>query len=105
MTTPQEHSRPLWNDLIAAFHDHGILPDDTCQAVRQKTLDRDYRRRVLARPLELRGPLPHWWDDLWLCCQTPPHGQTSPAGAALLWIHVHLRDPTYGAHLLHVFAP
>ena len=28
-----------------------------------------------------------------------------PAGAALLWIHVHLRDPTSVAHLLHVFTP
>ena len=26
--------------------------------------------------------------------QTPSHGQAGPAGAALLWIHVHLRDPT-----------
>ena len=37
--------------------------------------------------------------------QTPSHGQAGPAGAALLWIHVHLRDPTSVAHLSHVFAP
>ena len=29
----------------------------------------------------------------------------TPAGAALLWIHVHLRDPTSVTHLSHVFAP
>ena len=37
--------------------------------------------------------------------QTPSHEQAGPAGAALLWIHVHLRDPTSDAHLSHVFAP
>ena len=36
---------------------------------------------------------------------TPSHEQAGPAGAALLWIHVHLRDPTSIAHLSHVFAP
>ena len=36
---------------------------------------------------------------------TPSHEQAGPAGAALLWIHVHLRDPTSVAHLSHVFAP
>ena len=36
---------------------------------------------------------------------TSSHGRAGPAGAALLWIHVHLRDPTSVAHLLHVFAP
>ena len=35
----------------------------------------------------------------------PPHKRAGPAGAALLWIHVHLRDPTSVAHLSHVFAP
>ena len=35
---PRGHPRPEWDDLIAAFHDHGILPDDTWQEVRQKTL-------------------------------------------------------------------
>ena len=35
----------------------------------------------------------------------PSHGRAGPAGAALLWIHVHLRDPTSVAHLSHVFAP
>ena len=36
---------------------------------------------------------------------TPPHGHAGPAGAALLLIHVHPRDPTSVAHLSHVFAP
>ena len=36
---------------------------------------------------------------------TPSHEQAGPAGAALLWIHVHLQDPTSVAHLSHVFAP
>ena len=31
--------------------------------------------------------------------------RAGPAGAPLLWIHVHLRDPMSGAHLSHVFAP
>ena len=37
--------------------------------------------------------------------QTPSQGRAGPAGAALLWVHVHLRDPTSVAHLSHVFAP
>ena len=28
-TPPRGHPRPAWDDLIAAFHDHGILLDDT----------------------------------------------------------------------------
>ena len=36
---------------------------------------------------------------------TPSHDRAGPAGAALLWVHVHLRDPTSVAHLSHVFAP
>ena len=32
------------------------------------------------------------------------HGPAGRAGAALLWIHVHLRDPTSVAYLSHVFA-
>ena len=154
-TPPRGHPRPAGNDLIAAFRDHGILPDDTWREVRQKTLGRDYRRRV-------RAPLRQRWDDLWLrrlgrwsppshlphtchlcgecdtvsfaaptdanrCAQcsqvaacpwpeppagphrrteeealhrciggahVPSHERAGPAGAALLWIHVHLRDPT-----------
>ena len=35
----------------------------------------------------------------------PPHECAGRAGAALLWIHVHLRDPTSVAHLSHDFAP
>ena len=51
-TPPQGHPRPAWDDLIAAFHDHGILPDDTWQEVRQKMLGRDYRRRVPVDPVD-----------------------------------------------------
>ena len=65
-TPPQGHPRPAWDDLIATFQDHGILPDDTWQEVRQKMLGRDYRRRVRAGLLELRDPLRQRWDDLWL---------------------------------------
>ena len=54
---PQGHPRLAWDDLIAAFHDHGILPDDTWQEVQRKTLGKDYRRRVRARLLEIRDPL------------------------------------------------
>ena len=36
---------------------------------------------------------------------TPSHERAGPTGAALLWIHVHLRDPTSVAHLSHLFAP
>ena len=172
-TPPRGHPRTAWDDVIAAFHDDGILPDDTWQEGRQKTLGRDYQRRVRARLLELRDPLGQQWDDLWLCrpgpwspashlphtchlcgecdtvssaapmganrcarcsqvaacpwpgppagsrrrteeealqrlirgAHTPSHGHAGPAGAALLWIHVHLRDPTSVAHLSHVFAP
>ena len=62
---PQGHPRPSWDDLIAAFHDHGILPGDTWQEVQRKTLGKDYRRRVRARLLEIRDPLRQRWDDLW----------------------------------------
>ena len=174
MTTPARgHPCPMWDDLIATLDDHGIHPDDTWQEVRQKTLGRDYRRRVRARLLELQDPRRQRWDDLWLrrlgpwspvshlpftchlcgecdavssaapmganrctqCSQvaacawreppagprrrneeealhrrmedakTPLHGHAGPVGAALLWIRVHLRDPTSVAHLSHVFAP
>ena len=165
--------RPEWDDLIAALHKHGLLPDDTWQAVRLKTLDRDYRRPVRAHLLQIRGPLRQRWDNFWLCrlnpwclashlqhtcqlcrecdgvssaaltgtnrcaqcskvaacpwpkpapgprlcteeevlrrriqgAQTPLHVQAGPAGAALLWIHVHPRDPTSVAHLSHMFGP
>ena len=56
-TPPQGHPCPAWDDLIAAFHNHGILPDDTLREVQRKTLGRDYRRRVCARLLEIRDPL------------------------------------------------
>ena len=56
-TPPQGHPRPAWDDLIAAFHDHGILPDHTWREVQRKTLGRAYRRRVRARLLEIRDPL------------------------------------------------
>ena len=32
-TPPWCHPRPAWDDLIAAFHDHGILPDNTWREV------------------------------------------------------------------------
>ena len=54
---PRGHPRLAWDDLIAAFHDHGILSDDTWREVQRKTLGRDYRRRVRARLLEIRDPL------------------------------------------------
>ena len=44
-TPPQGHPCQAWDDLIAAFHDHGILPHDTWREVQRKTLGRDYRRR------------------------------------------------------------
>ena len=53
----QGHPRPAWDDLIAAFNDHGILTDHTWREVQQKTPGRDYRRRVRARLLEFRDPL------------------------------------------------
>ena len=65
-TPPRGHPRPAWADLIAAFHDHRIFPDDTWQEVRHGTLRRDHRRRVRARLLELRDPLRQGWDELWL---------------------------------------
>ena len=37
--------------------------------------------------------------------QTPSYGHAGPAGAALLWIHLHLRDTASVTHLLHLFAP
>ena len=43
----------LWDDLIAAFHDHGVLPGDTWQAVPQGVLNRDYQSHVRTLPLEL----------------------------------------------------
>ena len=63
-TPPRGHPNPAWDDLIAPFHVHGILPENSWQEVRQKTLGRDYRRRVRARLLELRDPLCQRWDDL-----------------------------------------
>ena len=56
-TPPQGHPCPAWDDLIAAFHDYGILSDDTWREVQRKTLGRDYRRRVRARLLEILDPL------------------------------------------------
>ena len=35
----------------------------------------------------------------------PSHERAGPADAALLCIHVHLRDPTSAGHLSHVFTP
>ena len=64
MPAPQGQPHPAWGDVIAAFHDHKILSDDTWHAVRQQTLGRDYRRLFPARLLELRGPLRQRLDDL-----------------------------------------
>ena len=63
---PGGNPRPAWDDLTAAFHDHGILLDDTWREVQRKTLGRDYRRRVRARLLEIRDPLRQRWDNIWL---------------------------------------
>ena len=63
---PLAHPRPAWDDLIAAFHNDGILPNDTWREVQQKTHGRDYRRCVRARLLEIRDPLRQRWGDLWL---------------------------------------
>ena len=52
-----EHLRPQRDDLIAAFHGHEVLPTDTWQTVRDKTLDRDYQSKVRASLLELRDPV------------------------------------------------
>ena len=54
---PQGHPRPAGDDLITAFDDHGILPDDTWREVQRKTLGRDYGRRFRAHLLEVRDPL------------------------------------------------
>ena len=173
MTTPPPEGTPARRPMTSSQPSTTILPDDTWPEVWQKTLGRDYRRRVRARLLELWDPLRQWSDDLWLCClghwspashlqhtchlcgechtvfsaatmgaercrqcslvaacpwpeppadlrrrteeealhrrikdaQTPSLGHTGPAGAALLSIHVHLRDPTSVPHLSHVFAP
>ena len=35
----------------------------------------------------------------------PSHERAGPAGAALLWIHMHLREPSSVEHLSHVCAP
>ena len=53
----QGHPRPAWDNLIAAFHDHGILPDDTWREVQRKTLGREYLRHVRARLQETWEPL------------------------------------------------
>ena len=37
--------------------------------------------------------------------RTPSHSHVGAACAALLWIHVHLRDPTFVVHFSHVFTP
>ena len=62
-TPPQGHPRPAWYNLLAAFQDHGILPDDTWREVRRKSLGSDYRRRVRACLLEIRDPLRQRWED------------------------------------------
>ena len=66
MTTLQEELLPAWNDLMAVFHDHRILPNDTWPAIWHKMLRRDYRLPIRTRLLELRGPLRQQWDDFGL---------------------------------------
>ena len=56
-TPPQGHPRPAWDNLTAAFHHDGILPDDAWRELQRKALGRDYRRRVRARLLEILDPL------------------------------------------------
>ena len=55
------------------------------------------------------GPHRHTGEEALHRCiegaHVPSHERGVPAGAAFLWIHVHLRDPTSVAHLSHVFAP
>ena len=74
---PQGHPSPAWDDLIAAFRDHGTLTNDTWQEVQQKTPSRGYLRRVRARLLEIPDPLRQRWDDVWLRrlgpCSPPSH--------------------------------
>ena len=57
-------------------------------------------------PEPLAGPRRRTEED-WRIegAQAPSHERAGPTGAALLWIHVHLRDATSVAHLSHVFAP
>ena len=81
---PRRHPTPGGAARIAAFHDHGILPDNTEEEVRQKTFGTDYRRRVRARLLELRDPLPERVDGLWLRCLGP----WSPASRLLHTCHL-----------------
>ena len=130
---PKGHPRPAWDGLIAAFHDLGILPDDTWQEVQRKTLGNDYRlsgecdtvssavstganrcarcAQVAACPWPEppAGPRRRTEEEALHRriegAHTPSHERAGPAGAALLWIHVHLQDPTSVAHLSHVFAP
>ena len=84
-TPPQGHPRPAWDNLIAAFHDHWILPDDTWREVQRKTLGRDYQRRARARLLEIRDPSVRGWTTSGSAISTlgrrPPTSHT-PAGSA-----------------------
>ena len=84
-TLPQGHPRPAWDDLIAAFHDHRILPDATWGEVQRKTLGRDYPHRVRARLLEIRDPSGRGGTTSGSAISTlgclPPNSHT-PAGSA-----------------------
>ena len=53
MTTTQGHSHPEWDDVIADFHNMGVVPDDTWRTDGPDTLNREYWRRGCARVLEL----------------------------------------------------
>ena len=50
------HPHLAWDDLIAAFHDHGILPDDTWQEVQQKTLGQKLPTLCPRPPAGALGP-------------------------------------------------
>ena len=60
------HPPPGRDVFIAAFHDHGVLPSDTWQEVRQKFISRDYRRHICTRLRELQDCLRQQWDNLGL---------------------------------------
>ena len=45
-----------WDDPIAAFHDHGILPDDTWREVQRKTLGQGLPAPRLRPPAGDPGP-------------------------------------------------
>ena len=63
------------------------------------------RRNALPAYLLACPPWRAPWTRPPMVTRIPPQDQAGPAGAALLSIHVALRDPTSVKHLSHVFAP